>query len=155
MPRPPSTPLLKARKPAAIATRSILADPPPRDIGTYSIGSDLPTFDVTVRVPATGGAIVALDPFPEPETCLTGDPAVSTAVDDAALETALAAIAADDLPGARETLATWTAQLPQIDGEIDSEAVDPPAVSTVLELLAGGKLPEDDDNSIGTFLALA
>ena len=37
----------------------------------------------------------------------------------------------------------------------DTEAIDPPVVSTVLNLVAGGKLPEDDDDSIGTFLALA
>ena len=86
-----------AKDPAAVATRSILADPPARDFGT-SYRQRPADLDVTLRVPATGSTIVALDPFPEPETCLTGDATVATAVDERARDCARP-VAADNLPG--------------------------------------------------------
>lgn len=145
----------KGSKPSVSATRYVVADLVGQATGAYSIGSDLPSWDTTIRVPATGGVTVAVDPFPEPEACLSTDPTMSTAIDDTALEAVLAALADDDRTGARAALDAWRVQLPVVEGEPFSDSETMPAVSTVLDLLAGKPLPEDDDGSISTFLPLA
>ena len=161
----------QATKPPSVATRYILADPPARDFGKYSIGSDLPTWDVTIRMPATGATISAIDPFPEPGACMAGQPSVASAVEDAASEVALAAIAEDDLGGARVVLEPWHVEPTDDDEEFDeedfeeeefaeSDAVN--ATMTVLDVLAAGKLVEEDlelaepdDDYFESFLGLA
>ncbi len=123
----------------AIATRYVLADAPGRNYGRYSIGSDRPTWDVTLRIPATGAIIVAIDPFPEPPACMTAEPSTLTAVDDATLEAALAAMADDDLAGARTAVTASRVPLsPTDDGEeAGADATWSDTLLTILDLLDG------------------
>ena len=137
------------------ATRFNFEESPERDYGKYSVGSDLPTLDLSVHLPATGTAIAATDPFPEPASCMPAEPAAPPAVEDATVEVALAAIADDDLAAARAALAAWRAQLPVVDGEADTEATLQPALESVLDLLGGGGVPEEQDDAIREFLGVA
>lgn len=144
---------VKAKVTPLLATRYIQPEVPGRGYGEYSIGSDLPTWDVTRDLALTGVTITALDPFPEPAACMSNGPDVATATDDVAIEVALAALADDDLAAAQAALEAWRKQLPQVDEE-DREPAMPDAAALVLGLLAGGQ-PTEEDDSIGTFLPLA
>ena len=75
---------MAAKVPPILATRNILAgglaldaaEVASVDFGRYSIGSDLPAWDATIRAPATAVSISALDPFPEPAACVSSQPTV-------------------------------------------------------------------------------
>ena len=145
---------VEAKKAAAIETRYIVADAPGPGYDEFSLGSDLPTWDVTIRLPATGTEISAISPFPEPEACITVGPAAATTVDDAAVEAVLSPIAAEDLAGARTAIEAWRKLQPPSDEDGGAEPTVPFALATVLDLLSGAK-PVEDDPSIGVVVALA
>ena len=105
---------MTAKSPPMLATRNIVGEGFTEDskgsgwdFGRYSIGSDLTAWDAVIRDQASGTSVSTLDPFPEPSACIADVPNVDTAAGDAAIESALAAIAARDLMAARTAVEPW------------------------------------------------
>jgi tetratricopeptide (TPR) repeat protein/Zn-dependent protease len=130
----------------------VAIDDPGRGYGGYSIGADRLTTIVGLPDTGGGGALVTIDPFPVPVSCLSTTVDAGVAIDRAVTEAWLAAMAGGDDKAARQVLSTWLKASPPAEDAQDVAA--PVELAKVMDLLDGAKFDPDDD-PIGAFFDIA